>query len=158
MKSMKISNSRILPLLFLPILLASCTQEPQPIAFGHDTCSVCVKPIDNPAIAALAVDTDGVQFNYDSIECLVEHLGQEDKEMAVIKVADHQHPGVMLNALQSHYKLGDTAEDVSRLTALRHNRANTICWKELKTQILERSSYFSQNTSNQDKNMPNNRG
>ena len=153
MKSMKISSRRILPLMFLPIMFASCAEEPQPIAFGHDTCNVCEKPIDNPAVAALAVDSEGVQFNYDSIECLVHHIGHDDKKMEVIKVADYQHPGFMLDAFDSHYRLKEDAQ----LTALRHNRANTVCWKDLKSQVKERSTYFSQNASEEEET-PRNRG
>lgn len=158
MKSMKISNSRLLPLVFLPFLIASCKSEQQPIAFGHDSCSVCTKPIDNPAIAALAVSTTGEQFNYDSIECLMQHLSQEEKEMSIIKVADYQHPGFMLDALNSHYKIGDVSEETARLTALRHNRANTLCWKELQAQTQNSSAYFSQSASSEDGNLPLNRG
>lgn len=144
---MNISNSRILPLVFLPFLIASCNNGPQPIEFGHDTCSICERPIDDPAIAAQAVNVEGVQFNYDSIECLIHHLGQEENEMAVIKVADYQHPGFMLNAQQSHYKINEGSENDVRLSALRHNRANTLCWKELQAKSLEYPEYISQNTS-----------
>lgn len=147
MKSMKMSNPRILPLVFLPFLIASCSKTPQTITYGHDTCSLCQKTIVNEAFAAQALSIDGIQYNYDSIECMVQHLGETDSEMAVIKVADFQHPGFMLNAQQSHYKLNSGGEDLNgnHLSALRHNRANTLCWKQLKSQILQKPEYLSQN-------------
>lgn len=158
MRSMKTSNSRLLPLVFLPFLIASCTRDLKPIAFGHDTCSVCEKPVNDPAIAALAVSNEGERFNYDSIECLMQHLGHEKEEMSVIKVADYQHPGFMLDALNSYYKLDNAAEDATQFMAFRHNRANTLCWKELQDQVKQRSVYFSQDTSSKADNLPNNRG
>lgn len=144
MKSMRLSNRRILPLVFLPFLIASCSKTPQPISYGHDNCSFCHSTIENEAFAAQALSLEGFQYNYDSIECMVQHLGQKESEMAVIKVADYQHPGQMLDAFSSHYKIKDDTLD-SQLTALRHNRANTLCWKELKSQLLQRSEYISQN-------------
>ena len=110
MKSMKISNRRILPLLFLTLLIASCAKTPQSISYGHDTCSLCHGVIENQA--------------------------------------DYQHPGHMLNAYKSYYKLNDHTNGFGeKLTALRHDRANSLCWKELKTQILEQSEYLSQNSA-----------
>ena len=148
MKSMKISNRRILPLLFLTLLIASCAKTPQSISYGHDTCSLCHGVIENQAFAAQALGLDGSQFNYDSVECMVQHLGDRETEMAVIKVADYQHPGQMLNAYKSYYKLNDHTNGFGeKLTALRHDRANSLCWKELKTQILEQSEYLSQNSA-----------
>ena len=75
------------------------------------------------------------------------HLGKEENEMAVIKVADYQHPGFMLNAQQSHYKINEQPENNAYLAALRHNRANTLCWKELQARLLETPNYISQNLS-----------
>lgn len=148
MKSMKISNRRILPLVFLPFLIASCAKTPQSISYGHDTCSLCHGVIENQSFAAQALSLDGIQYNYDSVECMVQHLGERDSEMAVIKVADYQHPGHMLNAHKSHYKLNDpSGSNGEKLAALRHDRANSLCWKELKSQILEQSEYLSQSST-----------
>ena len=147
MKSMRISNQKFLPFVFLPFLIASCSETPQPIRYGHDSCSLCQGIIENEAFSAQALSLEGVQYNYDSVECMVQHLGERDSQMAVIKVADYQHPGHMLNALSSHYKLNEYPGELPRkLAALRHNRANTVCWKQLKTQVLQQSEYLSQNS------------
>ena len=145
---MRMSNRRILPLVFLPFLIASCSQDPEPISFGHDACDLCHGIIENQAFAAQALALDGTQYNYDSVECMVQHLGDREAEMEVIKVADFQHPGHMLDAYKSYYRINEQASaNGEKLTALRHDRANTLCWKEVKSQILQQAEYISQNST-----------
>ena len=130
-----------LSLLSLFIVLA-CSNEPQPINYGHDACSFCEMTIVSQNFSAQAVSTKGKQFKYDSVECLVHHLGQEETKMERVWVADYQHPGTMIEASKAHFIINDSLNSPmgAYLAAVRHERSNTFLLEKLQEKLLQESS------------------
>lgn len=52
-------------------LLISCIQEPQPFAYGTDSCHYCQMIIVAKPFAAQFITEKGKVYKYDAIECLV---------------------------------------------------------------------------------------
>ena len=146
----------LIPLLFLSLFLViSCSNEPQPISYGHDACNFCEMTIVSNSFAAQAVSSKGKQYKYDSVECLVNHLGQEDIEMENIWVADYQHPGIMIEAQKAKYIINDSLKSPmgANLAAIRLQRTNTLSWEELHETLLPSASphgdHMGTNTANE---------
>lgn len=131
------------PLLLLSLFVVmACSNEPQPINYGHDACSFCEMTIVSKNFAAQAVSSKGKQFKYDSVECLVHHLGQEEMEMEMVWVTDYQHPGVMIEAHKAFFVINDSVKSPmgANLAAIRHDRTNTLSWEELQANLLQNAS------------------
>ena len=133
----------IVPMLLLSLfIVVACSREPQPINYGHDACSFCDMTIVSENFSAQAVSSKGKQFKYDSVECLVHHLGQEKTEMDMVWVSDYQHPGTMIDVQKAHFVIHDSLKSPmgANLAALRHKRTNTLSWEELQGKLLQNAS------------------
>lgn len=131
------------PLLILSLFIVmACSHEPQPISYGHDACSFCEMTIVSRNFAAQAVSSKGKQFKYDSVECLVHHLEQEESEMELVWVTDYQHPGIMIEAEKAHFVIDDSIKSPmgANLAAVRHDRTNSLSWEELQGKLLPKAS------------------
>ena len=129
-----------LPLLLLSLfLLGACSNEPQPIHYGHDACSFCEMTIVSKNFSAQAVSSKGKQFKYDSVECLVHHLDQEESEMESIWVSDYEHSGVMIEVQKAFFIINDSLRSPmgANLAALQQKRTNTLDWEELQVKLLQ---------------------
>ena len=101
-----VSKALLLP--FASLLLAACSVEPEPIAYGSDNCVFCQMTIVDKTHAAQLVTRKGKQHKYDAIECLVQNLGAwEMDEIAHLRVADYGNPGVMTPAETATFLISD---------------------------------------------------
>lgn len=93
----------ILSALFLALVCISCEVKPQPIVFGQDACTYCGMTIVDMKHAAQLVTTTSKDYNFDSIECLVNyHKENPDKKPGLLLVADYKD-GALINANKATY-------------------------------------------------------
>jgi len=92
---------------FIGILftLISCKVEPQKINFGQDHCAFCEMTVVDKTHASEYVTQKGKSYIFDSIECMVQKINEENNEgeLAYILVANYQKPGELINAQNSTY-------------------------------------------------------
>jgi copper chaperone NosL len=100
---------RILLIMAL-IVLAACSREAEPIAYGSDSCQYCKMTIVSKAHAAQQVTQKGKQYKYDAIECMLrDNLeNHKDVEMAIMLVADFQEPGTMISTSNATFLIHES--------------------------------------------------
>ncbi len=99
-------KARIYLLSFLLVLFgtASCNVGPQPIAYGSDGCHFCSMTIVDRQHAAEFVTKKGKVHKFDSIECMLNQMKEEDtSQVALFLVNDYNDPGVFIDAAQAFY-------------------------------------------------------
>lgn len=83
------------------LLLASCSAEPQPIAYGEENCHSCQMTIVDQRYGAEILTNKGKTYKFDAIECML-HFSEEGKlEESEIKsylVTGFDQPGVLIDA------------------------------------------------------------
>ena len=85
-------------------LLAGCSVEPQPIAYGSDMCHFCKMTIVDRQYASEFVTTKGKCYKFDAIECMVMELEKWDtNDIGLVLVTDHSEPGKLVNARSATY-------------------------------------------------------
>lgn len=84
----------------LLILLSACSPEPKEIEYGADVCDYCQMTIVDRQHAAEAVTKKGRAYLFDSIECLVNDLADQEEQIpyAFLLVADYEDPGRLIDA------------------------------------------------------------
>lgn len=86
------------------LLTVSCKVAPEAIEYGKDQCSFCKMNIVDKTHASQLVTAKGKQFKFDSIECMVNYLGENSEEKtAMLLVADYANPGEMTDAETATY-------------------------------------------------------
>ncbi|MBT8183890.1 MAG: nitrous oxide reductase accessory protein NosL [Eudoraea sp.] len=102
---MKTMNS-MYSLFFLIVfgLMVSCKVSPQPISYGTDGCHYCSMTIVDRQHAAELVTKKGKVFKFDAVECMLNHLKDEDTTtMAMFLVNDYNAPGELIAAEKAQY-------------------------------------------------------
>lgn len=132
-------------LLFIGMLLASCSNEPEPIAYGSDHCSYCKMTIVSKAYSAQMVTKKGKQIKYDAIECMVQDNLQnyEASEIAIMLVADYEEPGSMLPVQDASFVIDENINSPmgANLAAIKKGSnqegfSEVSTWNELKKHFL----------------------
>lgn len=131
-------------LLSLMILLVSCEVTPQEIRYGADGCSFCKMTIVDSKHAAQLVTSKGKAFNYDAIECMVNHLKEWDQApVELYLVVDYTSPKTLIDAQKAYYLISESIQSPmgANLSAfekkenlqqyLSHGTAKTLGWKQL---------------------------
>ena len=133
-------------LLLIGILLVSCSNDPEPIAYGSDQCSYCKMTIVNKAHSAQMVTKKGKQIKYDAVECMVKDNLQnyEDSEIAIMQVANYLEPGSMISAKEAIFVIDEkiTSPMGANLAAIKKGSnleefSEAQTWNELKKHFLE---------------------
>lgn len=102
---MKTNIKQIIFLAF-SVILFGCGQDPQPIEYGVDNCSHCMMQITDNKYAAELITKKGKCFKFDAVECLVQHLIENDTEEnkdAVLWINDFSEPARFINAKDAFY-------------------------------------------------------
>ncbi len=100
------SGNEILGMVALLLLLAGCSPEPQPIAFGQDNCAHCLMTISDERYGAELVTKKGKVHKFDAVECLASYLveGQVNPEdIHSVWVTDFKNPPLLIPASQAFY-------------------------------------------------------
>ncbi len=79
-------------------LAVSCSPEAQPINYGSDQCDFCRMTIVDKAHAAEVVTKKGRAYKFDSGECMIQFVQQNQSEAALMLITDFDQPGNLINA------------------------------------------------------------
>jgi len=86
------------------LLLCSCTMKPEAINYGKAHCHFCEMTIVDQNHASFYMTKKGKQFNFDSIECMINELKlQDEKSLSVIQVAHFGTSNQFMDAKTSSY-------------------------------------------------------
>ena len=91
----------ILLTVFSSFLLASCSVEPTPIAYGEHNCNYCEMTIMDPRYGSEIVTETGKVYMFDAIECMVNFLRKElpeDEKAELILFTDFENPKTLVHA------------------------------------------------------------
>lgn len=136
-------------LLFIAIAFTSisCNVQPEPIAYGHDSCHFCKMTIVDKTHAAQLVTQKGKQFKYDAIECMVNDVQENytPETLSVLLVANYSNAGEMIDANKAHYIISpeitspmganlSAVDTEQKATELREEHTGTLySWETLQT-------------------------
>jgi copper chaperone NosL len=96
-----IQNITILLLVFI---FLSCGIEPEPINYGKDLCAHCNMKIMDKRYGAELVSSKGKVFKFDSGECLIEYINQDnltDINNGLTLVTDFNNPGNLIKTSEA---------------------------------------------------------
>ena len=85
------------------LLITACSPEAQPIQYGSDQCHFCRMTIVDKAHAAEVVTTKGKAYKFDSGECMIRFVSNNEAEYVMILVNDFNNPGNLVNAKACTY-------------------------------------------------------
>lgn len=128
-------------------LLTSCSNEPQPIAYGSDNCNFCEMTIVSKAYSAQAVSQKGKQYKYDAIECMVNDQIKNNYDMAVNLVANYEQPGTMLDVDKALFVINDSIKSPmggnlaafkKESSVVRDGSQGIFSWDELIAHFLQK--------------------
>jgi copper chaperone NosL len=132
-------------------MFTSCKVEPKEIDYGGDHCHLCDMTVVDKSHAAQYVTKKGKSFVFDSVECLVRKINQENNEenMAFILVADYENPGSLVNAKTATYLISEKIKSPmganlsafkSKETATRFQNENSgklYTWQQIKEKLAK---------------------
>lgn len=134
-------------LLFISIVLASCSSEPEPLAFGKDACYTCKMTLMDNKYGAEIVTKKGKVYKFDDMNCLMNFYKskyEEEENIAHVMVIDFSNPEHLINALDAHYVQAEQvrspmASNVAAFNSMESlNKLNTdwkgkeLKWSELR--------------------------
>lgn len=94
-------------LLITSIFLASCSHEPEPIAYGQDSCDHCKMTIMDQKYGAEIITTKGKVWKFDAAECMVDFIKSADSKVSAdadrFLTVDFAHPGTLIDAKTSTF-------------------------------------------------------
>ncbi len=89
-------------LLFSSMLLASCSREPEPIAYGEDACEHCKMTIMDQKYGAEIVSEKGKIFKFDAAECMVDFIRKTPDKFSsqkdIFLTVNVAAPGTLISA------------------------------------------------------------
>ncbi|MEQ5791462.1 nitrous oxide reductase accessory protein NosL [Muricauda sp. NFXS6] len=125
-----------------------CTVAPKPIDYGHVGCHYCSMTIVDKQHAAQLVTKKGKVFNFDAIECMMNHLKDEgESTMALFLVNDFDRPGELVDAKKATYLVSENipspmgaflsafSEQQAAQNTLDMNGGELYTWTEIKDQF-----------------------
>ena len=98
-------KSRIIPI-FISIVLASCSAEPEPLAFVKDACYTCKITLMDNKYGAEIVTKKGKVYKFDDVNCLMNFYKSKYEpveNIAHVLVIDFSDPEHLINALDAHF-------------------------------------------------------
>lgn len=88
-------------------LMISCTQKPEPIAYGRDACDHCKMMIMDQRYGAEIVTKKGKIIKFDAAECMVDFIKSSDGKIDIASdkflTTDYAHPGTLIEADKSFF-------------------------------------------------------
>ncbi len=89
----------------LGILVWNCSIAPKEIAYGSDSCHYCRMTVVDQHHGSQLVTKTGKAFSFDSIECLINYLGENPniEEEGLLLVNTLDHPGKLIDATSASF-------------------------------------------------------
>jgi len=94
----------------LLVLLGGCGEpEPRALVPGTDTCEQCLMALDASGHGTELVTKTGLVFTFDSVECLVTFLDQDEGDVEVhsLWVTDFAAPEKLVPAREAHFLVSE---------------------------------------------------
>lgn len=146
--------SKSLTLSIFLILLGitmGCSVSSRPIDYGATACHYCSMTIVDKQHASQIVTTKGKVFNFDAIECMLNHVKENEisTSVALYMVNDYNQPGELIDATQATFLITKaipspmgafltafkTAEAAKQI--LQQNEGEVFSWEELDAKSKE---------------------
>ena len=90
--------------LLVSMLSTSCEVSPKPINYNEDQCEYCRMKISDNRFGAELVTLKGKVYKYDSAECLLRTLLEDDIENYAYKmVTDYSQPNKLISASDASF-------------------------------------------------------
>lgn len=126
------------------LLLTACSVEPEPIAYGTDSCHYCKMSIVDQKYGAEIVTTKGRYMKFDAIECMVNfiHSDFNMEDGKYFMVTHYTNPGelqqagesVFLKSEQFNSPMGANLtafSDAAKAKEATEGNAEVYSWEEL---------------------------
>ncbi|MFA3784004.1 nitrous oxide reductase accessory protein NosL [Melioribacteraceae bacterium 4301-Me] len=94
-------------LLILFFVSIGCSNKPEPVSYGSDSCSNCKMLITDPKFGSEIVTTKGKIFKFDSIECMAYFSTKLGDAAASFWVTDFSQPEDLMEAKNSFFLKSD---------------------------------------------------
>ncbi|GAA0879840.1 hypothetical protein GCM10009119_28090 [Algoriphagus jejuensis] len=98
--------NRYLTILSILLILASCSADPRPIAYGQEGCYHCKMTLMDPKFGAELVTEKGKVYVFDDVNCMLMYMDSEEGESQSFKhvlVTDYLNSGTLLDANVAYY-------------------------------------------------------
>ena len=105
---------KVLSLLSLGLLMASCAPKAEPIDYGKEECAFCKMTIVSPQFASEVVTQKSKAFKYDAVECMLQ-APQED-QVALHLVCDYLKEGNLIDATKATYLISKEKKEENSTT------------------------------------------
>ncbi len=122
-----------------------CSIAPKPIDYGHVGCHYCSMTIVDKQHAAQLVTKKGKVFNFDAVECMMNHLKDVDEsDISLFLVNDFDQPGTLVDGTKATYLISENipspmgaflsafSEEQAAQHVLDANGGELLSWNELK--------------------------
>jgi len=97
---------KILNILFLLLLICSCTVKERPVAYGTDECAYCKMTVMDHRYGAELVTQKGKISTFDAAECLIEYLYHNEgllQTASFLLVTSYTEPDQLIDAKSATY-------------------------------------------------------
>lgn len=91
------------------LVLGSCSPTPKDIKYGYDACHYCSMTIVDTQHASQLVTKTGKVFSFDSIECLVHHLQENEglQKEGLVLVNTYHNPTELFDATKTTFLISE---------------------------------------------------
>ncbi len=101
-------RKRVYALLLAALLLAGCTPEPRPIAYGEDVCVHCQMTAVDPRYGAELVTATGKTLVFDAVECMAAYVeANSGLDVHSLWVSDYREPGTLVRVDEAFFVQSD---------------------------------------------------
>ncbi len=101
-------DNNLLLLAILSLLFNACVVQPKAIHYGSDQCHFCRMTIVDQQHAAQIVNDKGKAFNFDAVECMLNHLrSTEYSQRSLYLVNVYENPGILKDATSVTYLISE---------------------------------------------------
>ena len=83
------------------LVLLSCSTGPKPITYGEASCHFCSMTIVDKQHAAQLVTDKGKVYNFDALECMLNHLNDVEEQKIGILLTNTYHQPELLTEVQT---------------------------------------------------------
>jgi copper chaperone NosL len=103
-------NILMLLILFMMLMIQSCSTGPKPIVFGKEECSFCKMIISDQRFGAELITKKNKIYKFDDTHCIVSFLKSrsvEEKDIKTVYLIDYSKPGQLINSKNCYILLSE---------------------------------------------------
>ena len=133
---------------FLLLFVLGCTIGPKPIVYGETSCHFCSMTIVDKQHASQLVTKKGKVFNFDAIECMLNHLNDvEAQKIGLLLTNTYHDPEDLMDATKATFLISEgipspmgeyltafkTLEEAQK--AQQEHQGEIFTWEELRARF-----------------------